>query len=227
MRDWAPPALLSTTASLRYAIAKRRVHTRSFFQKRHGPHHIARRCSKPASTSRSASERARVTCSNRVLARMVRSDSPIRSRRRVRQAVHRSDDRAIVLGVLATETSAAPSPPDQLGRQRRSRRPSGSIWPCTTAFAPSRWRARGQGQIERRLPAPAHSSERLADGSASSSRITPDCAVDPQRLGEGRSKRRRPSGSRKSASTTGPAPRAHRSRPASPPARCRAGRIAM
>ena len=83
MRDVAPPELLNTTASLRYAIAN--VVSNAMASSSSVPARATSAASlarTPWEYLRSASSDLVVTCSSGSLARMVLSDSPMRSRRR-------------------------------------------------------------------------------------------------------------------------------------------------
>ena len=113
MRDWAPPALLSTTASLRYAIANvvssAIASSSSAAARAMSTASLART---PCEYFRSASSERVVTCSSGSLARIVFSDSPMRSR----SLCERRSTAAMIApsscAVSRSETSAVPSAAD-------------------------------------------------------------------------------------------------------------------
>src|SRR5437773_10649515 len=100
MREGAASVLVSTTASLRYAIAnvvsRLMASSSSETARANCPASLAFRA---CEYLRSASSDPVVTCSSGSLARIARSDSdPLAQPRR--EPVHGSDDRAVVLGVF-------------------------------------------------------------------------------------------------------------------------------
>ena len=110
MRDGACPVLFSTTASLRYAIAN--VVSSAMAS----PSSATARSVSPASLARSAWEYFRsaasepvVTCSSGSLARIVLSDSPMRSRSRLDSRSTASMMAPSSLAFSRKETSVAPS----------------------------------------------------------------------------------------------------------------------